>query len=77
MISGFHIKIDGCVGQSFIRSYAILTQSTNLSDAILAYCGVTKTVYIPESLRSSPPCLDPRVASLQPAVSRSRVTGSA
>ena len=23
-ISGFHIKIDGCVGESFIRSYAVL-----------------------------------------------------
>jgi MspA len=27
MISNFHIKIDGCVGQSFIRSYAFLTRS--------------------------------------------------
>ncbi len=44
MISGFHIKIDGCVGQSFIRSYAILTRSTDVSDAILAYYGVTKVV---------------------------------
>ena len=23
-ISGFHVKIDGCVGESFIRSYAVL-----------------------------------------------------
>lgn len=44
MITGFHIKIDGCVGQSFIRSYATLTRSTDLSDAILSYFGVTKTV---------------------------------
>lgn len=44
MITGFHIKIDGCVGQSFIRSYATLTRSTDLSDAILSYYGVTKTV---------------------------------
>ena len=44
MITGFHIKIDGCVGQSFIRSYAILTRSTDESDAILAYYGVTKVI---------------------------------
>lgn len=44
MVSGFHIKIDGCVGQSFIRSYAILTRSTPQSDAVLAYYGVPKVV---------------------------------
>jgi hypothetical protein len=44
MISNFHIKIDGCVGQSFIRSYAFLTRSTKMSDAIVAYYGETKVV---------------------------------
>jgi MspA len=44
MVQGFRIKIDGCVGQSFIRSYAFLTRSTKVSDAILAYYGVTKIV---------------------------------
>lgn len=44
MISNFHVKIDGCVGQSFIRSYAFLTRSTKMSDAILAYYGETKMV---------------------------------
>lgn len=44
MISNFHVKIDGCVGQSFIRSYAFLTRSTSSSDAILAYYGQTKVV---------------------------------
>jgi hypothetical protein len=44
MVQGFRIKIDGCVGQSFIRSYAFLTRSTRVSDAILAYYGVTKVV---------------------------------
>ena len=44
MISNFHVKIDGCVGQSFIRSYAFLTRSTRMSDAILAYYGETKVV---------------------------------
>lgn len=44
MISNFHVKIDGCVGQSFLRSYAFLTRSTKMSDAIVAYYGETKTV---------------------------------
>ena len=43
-ISGFRIKIDGCVGESFIRSYAILTKSTDQGDAILSWYGVTKKV---------------------------------
>lgn len=43
-VTGFRIKIDGCVGESFIRSYAFLTRSTNISDAILAYYGETKKV---------------------------------
>jgi hypothetical protein len=44
MISNFHMKIDGCVGQSFIRSYATLTRSTEQSDVVLSYVGATKTV---------------------------------
>lgn len=43
-ISNYHIKIDGCVGESFIRSYATLTKSNDLGDAILSWYGVTKTV---------------------------------
>jgi MspA len=43
-ITGFRIKIDGCVGESFIRSYAFLTRSTKVSDAIIGYYGVTKKV---------------------------------
>ncbi|MBO0677558.1 MspA family porin [Mycolicibacterium sp. S2-37] len=39
-----HIKIDGCTGQSFLRSYATLTSSTTDTDDIVAYYGVTKTV---------------------------------
>ncbi|MUL64128.1 MspA protein [Mycobacterium sp. CBMA 234] len=39
-----HIKIDGCVGQSFLRSYATLTSSTSDTDDIVAYYGVTKSV---------------------------------
>lgn len=44
MISNFHVKIDGCVGQSFIRSYATLTRQTDQSDVVLSYVGVTTTV---------------------------------
>jgi hypothetical protein len=44
MVSNFHIKIDGCVGQSFIRSYATLTRQTDQSDAVLSWVGVTKAV---------------------------------
>jgi hypothetical protein len=44
MVDGFHIKIDGCVGESFIRSYAFLTRSTEMSDAVAAWYGVTKKV---------------------------------
>jgi len=44
IITGFHVKIDGCVGQSFIRSYATLTQVTDESDVVLSYVGVTKAV---------------------------------
>ena len=39
-----HIKIDGCIGQSFIRSYATLTSSTSDTDDIVAYYGITKAV---------------------------------
>lgn len=43
-ISKFRIKIDGCVGQSFIRSYATLAKSNKSGDAILSWYGVTKAV---------------------------------
>ena len=44
LVSRFRIKIDGCVGQAFLRSYAILTKSTKSGDAILSWYGVTKAV---------------------------------
>ena len=44
MVANFHIKIDGCVGQSFIRSYATLTRATDQSDVVLSWVGTTKTV---------------------------------
>ena len=42
MISGYSLKIDGCVGKSFIRSYATLTKSNDTSDVILSYYGPTQ-----------------------------------
>lgn len=44
MISNFHVKIDGCVAQSYIRSYATLTRVTDQSDVVLSYIGTTKAV---------------------------------
>ena len=44
IITGFHVKIDGCVGQSFIRSYAVLTRVTDQSDVVLSWIGATKAV---------------------------------
>jgi MspA len=43
-VSGFRVKIDGCVGESFIRSYAVLTHSTDQSDAIQGYYGTIQKV---------------------------------
>jgi MspA len=39
-----HVKVDGCVGQSFLRSYATLTSSTTDTDDVVAYYGTTKSV---------------------------------
>lgn len=44
MIANFHVRIDGCVGQSFIRSYATLTRVTDQSDVVVSYVGTTKAV---------------------------------
>ena len=43
-IKDIHVKVDGCVGQSFLRSYATMTSSTTDTDDIVAYYGVTKSV---------------------------------
>lgn len=43
-ITGIRIKIDGCAGQSFIRSYATFTSSTDNTDDVVTYLGVTKAV---------------------------------
>ena len=43
-IHDFRIKIDGCVGESFIRSYATLAKSTDDGDGIISWYGVTKNI---------------------------------
>jgi hypothetical protein len=43
-LKDIHVKVDGCVGQSFLRSYATLTSSTADTDDVVAYYGVTKSV---------------------------------
>lgn len=43
-INGLRIKIDGCAGQSFIRSYATFTSSTDNTDDMVTYVGVTRTI---------------------------------
>lgn len=43
-ISDFRVKIDGCVGESFLRSYATLTGTTTDTQDIISYTGITKAV---------------------------------
>jgi len=43
-ITGVRIKTDQCAGQSFVRSYATLTSSTDNTDDVITYLGVTKAV---------------------------------
>ncbi len=43
-ITGVRIKTDQCAGQSFIRSYATMTSSTDNTDDVITYLGVTKSV---------------------------------
>ena len=41
-VKDIHIKVDGCVGASTIRSYAVLTSSSTDEDDIVAYYGIAK-----------------------------------
>ena len=43
-MSNFRVKIDGCVGESFIRSYAMLANSSAEAEDIVSWFGVTKVV---------------------------------
>ena len=43
-ITGYRIKVDGCAGQSFIRSFATFTSSTDNTDDVVTYYGVTRAI---------------------------------
>lgn len=43
-IRNYRVRIDGCVGESFIRSFAILARSTDERETILSWYGATKAV---------------------------------
>lgn len=43
-VTGYRISIDGCAGQSFIRSYATLTSTTADTADVVTYLGVTRAV---------------------------------
>lgn len=43
IVKDIHIDVDGCVGSSSLRSYAVLTSTTAHTEDIVAYYGVTKT----------------------------------
>lgn len=42
IVKDVHVHVDGCVGASFLRSYAVLTSSTANTEDIVAYYGVPK-----------------------------------
>ncbi len=42
-ITDFRVQVD-CMGQAFIRSYAVLTRTTNVTDSVVAYYGVPTPV---------------------------------
>ncbi len=43
-ITGLRVRVDGCAGQSFIRSFATFTSSTGDDAAVVTYLGVTRAV---------------------------------
>ena len=43
-ITGLRIRVDGCSGQSFIRSFATFTSSSDDNAAVVTYLGVTRAV---------------------------------
>ncbi len=42
IVKDIHVRVDGCVGKSNLRSYAVLTSSTPHTQDIVAYYGVPK-----------------------------------
>ena len=43
-ITGMRIRVDGCSGQSFIRSFATFTSSSDDNAAVVTYLGATRAV---------------------------------
>lgn len=43
-IRNYRVRIDGCVGEFFIRSYVVLARSTDERETILSWYGATKAV---------------------------------
>ena len=43
-ITGMRIRVDGCHGQAFIRSFATFTSSVDDNTAVVTYLGVTRAV---------------------------------
>jgi len=43
-VTGFRVRVDGCVGQSFLQSYSTLTSSTADTSDIVTYAGQVKVV---------------------------------
>lgn len=43
-VNGMRIRVDGCSGQSFIRSFATFTSSSDDDAAVVTYVGVTRAV---------------------------------
>lgn len=43
-ITGLRVRVDGCSGQSFIRSFASFTSSSDDNAAVVTYLGVTRAV---------------------------------
>jgi hypothetical protein len=42
IVKDIHVRVDGCVGKSNLRSYAVLTSSTAHTEDIVAYYGLPK-----------------------------------
>ena len=42
IVKDIHVHVDGCVGKSNLRSYAVLTTSTPHTEDVVAYYGVPK-----------------------------------
>ncbi|MGV0737562.1 MspA family porin [Mycobacterium syngnathidarum] len=43
VITDFRVQVD-CSGRAFVRSYAVLTRTTNSTNSVVAYCGVPTPV---------------------------------